>query len=401
MTISLSQVVSVVLVLAVVYYIMSMIISGLTKWVLDLFETRGKILEDFLKKSLVTRLEAGKKLTIEELKHAPQINSLRRVRYAAGGLGIVTGKLELSKHVERIQPKVLVDALFDIEGTAGDWKDKIKRLIDILPDKFVNLSGEDTPFKTKATLLELVDKNFYTFEQWREKLETFFGSVMDQAAQKFRMVARKYVLLFSLALALLLGVDSIEIAGRAWYDPQLTKKADLYAETILQADEAEAEEQQADLKALYASLDDMAVINLPWYVRAETEDGETEIINHPWYIQPELETNGEYEDLVSPYRAWSLSLPYGSWLALRILGLLITGVAVSQGSSFWYDIIRQIKGEQKKASSAPKEVGGIVIEETIVPEGYEPWEEAGLMRKGMAPEEKRTTHKGKTKPPEV
>ena len=378
MTISLSQVVSVALVLAVVYYIMSMLISGITKWVLELLETRGKIFEDFLKKSLENELDKDKKFAIEKLKDAPQVNSLRPVRYAAGGLGIITGKTKLSDHVEHIQPKVLVDALFDLEGTAADWKEKIKNVINLLPDNFVNLGGDSTPFGTKKALIAMVDKNYYSFEQWREKLETFFSSVMDQAAQQFSAVAKKYVLWFSLVLAFALGVDSIQIAGNAWYDPQLTKKADTYAETILQSQDASQEEQQADLKALYATLDDMAVINLPWYVTAQVKDEsgqtKTEIMSYPWYIQPQLNTNSQYKDLISPYTEWSLSQPYGWWLFLRILGLLITGIAVSQGSSFWYDIIRQIKGEQKKTEAAPKGSSGAVIEakEPFAPLGAEP-----------------------------
>jgi hypothetical protein len=354
-TISLSQVVSVVLVLAVVYYIMSAIISGITKWVLDLLERKGEILEKFLKDSLESTLEEGKKFTVEELKKTPQINSLRHVRYRAFGLGILFPwkSTKLSDHVERIQPKILVDALFDIEDTAEDWKGKIYEVIKRLPDNFVNLSGASTEFKTKATLLALVDKNYYTFEQWREKLETLFGSVMDQAALQFKAVAQKWVLLFSLLFAFGLGVDSIQIAGRAWYDPQLTKKADAYAETILQSGDRQ-EEQQVDLQALYAALDDLAVINLPWDVstKVKNEEGQTatKIISYAWYKRPPPETNTTYEDLVSPYTKWSLSQSDGTWFFYRILGLLITAIAVSQGSSFWYDIIRQIKGEQNKAS---------------------------------------------------
>jgi hypothetical protein len=112
----------------------------------------------------------------------------------------------------------------------------------------------------------------------------------------------------------------------------------------------------------------MEVINLPWYVIKEDKDenGQTKkiVVNYPWYIQPPLETDSQYQDMISPYTQWSLSQPYGLWLFLRILGLVITGIAVSQGSSFWYDIIRQIKGEQKKSDTATTESGSSIIEET-------------------------------------
>lgn len=40
------------------------------------------------------------------------------------------------------------------------------------------------------------------------------------------------------------------------------------------------------------------------------------------------------------------------------LSQIITGIAVSQRSSFWYDIIRQIKGEAKKSNPDSGESSG-------------------------------------------
>jgi hypothetical protein len=332
-----------------------MFISSITKWVLELFETRGMVLEDALKKNLENAAVSGKSFILDELKKAPQINSLRPVRYAAGGLGRLFGKIKLSDHVERIQPKVLVDALFDLEGTATDWRNKVKNVITLLPEDIPDLGGGKTPFNTKKDLIKLVDQTYYSFDQWREKLETHFGSVMDQAGQKFAALAKTYALWISLIAAFILGVDSIQIAGRAWYDPQLTQKADAYAETILQSDKPE-DEQQEDIQMLYDTLEDMEVVNLAWYVFGESEEGKV-ITNYPWYIRPPIE-EGRYRDLISPYTKWSQSQADGLWFFLKILGIIITGIAVSQGSSFWYDLIRQIKGEQKKIDQPVGETPG-------------------------------------------
>lgn len=362
MTISLSQIVSVALVLAVVYYVMSMLISSLTKWALEFFEQRGRVLEDFLKNHLEKGAGDAKNFTVERLKQLPQINSLRPVRYAWGGLGRLFGKTRLSDHVEKIQPKALVDALFDLEGTATDWQNKVINVIDKLPGEIPSLSGHPAKFEEKEKLKELVKEKFYSFDQWREKLETYFGSVMDQAAQKFAAIAKTYALWISLIVAFILGVDSIQIAGQAWFDPQLTKKADAYAEAILQSDES-GEDTQAEIKALYGKLEDLAVIHLAWYVMEEVEDGsggtKSVVKSYPWYIRPEpVKEEGKYPELVSPYTKWSNSLPDNAWLWYKILGIIITGVAVSQGSSFWYDIIRQIKGEAKKSEPAAGEATG-------------------------------------------
>lgn len=323
MPISISQIVGVVLALAVVYYILCLVVSGITKWVLEAMETRGKIFEEFLKNNLLEAAEVAKKGTLEKIKNMPQVNSLRPVRYKYGGLGILTGATKLSGYVERISSKTLVDALFDLEGTAATQKEKIKKVIEMLPKAFTSLDGKSVPFETRANLLKMVDDDFYSFDQWREKLETWFGNVMDQSAQQFKAKARQYVVLFSLFVAIGLGVDTIDIAQRVWHDASYAKQFDNQAALILNStDEANKQEK---LDKLYSRLDDLQVINIPFWVQPATG--------------AQTAPAGSYDN----------------WLLMRILGLILTGLAVSQGSSFWYDIIRQVKGEQKTPIADPKD----------------------------------------------
>jgi hypothetical protein len=331
MPISISQIVGVVLALAVVYYILGLVVSGVTKWLLEVMETRGKIFEDFLKKNLLEAAEDAKKGTLEKIKKMPQVNALRPVRYKYGGLGIFVGKTELSNYVERISPRSLVDALFDLEGTAATQKEKVKKVIEMLPKEFTGLDGNPIPFETRANLLKMADDGFYTFDQWREKLETWFGNVMDQSAQQFKAAARKYVVLFSLVAAFVLGVDTLDIAQRVWQDASYAKQFDTQATLILNS--GPEVNKQEELDKLYGRLDALQVINIPFWVQPGPDNVADLYVN----------------------QATPSSAPYGNWLFMRILGLLITGLAVSQGSSFWYDIIRQIKGEQKTAGAASKE----------------------------------------------
>jgi hypothetical protein len=287
-------------------------------------ETRGKIFEEFLKNNLLEAAEAAKTGTLEKIKNMPQVNSLRPVRYKYKGLGILFGATELSGVVERISPKTLVDALFDLENTASTQKEKIKRVIEMLPKAFTSLGGKSVPFETRANLLKMVDDEFYSFDQWREKLETWFGNVMDQSAQQFKAKAKQYVVLFSLVVAIVLGVDTIDIAQRVWNDASYAKQFDNQAALILNSsDEANKQEK---LDKLYSRLDDLQVINIPFWVQPATASQAT------------------------PARS------YDNWLLMRVLGLILTGLAVSQGSSFWYDIIRQVKGEQKTGGAELKEI---------------------------------------------
>lgn len=371
MPVSLSQILGVVLALAVVYYILALMVSALTQIILDTFETRGKVFEDFLKGSLVDGWQNNKstfsswiggffdrvfsKASAKNAKQAenkqaeensytrlmqlPQINALRPVRYKYLGLGILTGSTKLSEYVERISAKQLVDALFDLKGEAESQQKAVENVIEMLPNDFVGLNGEKISFKaTKDSLKAIAGKPIYSFKQWHEKLETIYGNILDQAAQQFKAKARQLVVIFSLLIAFILGVDSIEIARRAWYDAAYAKQFDVAADQYVKAQSGNTEEAQPSepglseteaLEKMFTQLETLQVVHIPFW-----------------------ETNSQSSET-------DLSL------LTRILGILITGIAVSQGSSFWYDIIRQIKGERKTSDSTSKEVMSSFLDDEI------------------------------------
>lgn len=320
MPISISQVISVVLALAVVYYVLGLIVSAITKYIMEVFNTRGRSLEDFLKNNLLGVAEAGKEDLLENLKKMPQINTLKPVRYAKNlgffPTGFFTGKTELINYVERIPPKNLVDALFDLPVTAGSARKKAKAIINQLPDKLPSLDGEGIEFEAKKQLQQFVDGKFTDLEELHTKMETWFTGLMDQAAQQFKAQARFWVVTISFLVTILLGVDSIELAKKYWNNATIAATADAQASLILGSSDEE-NQKNADIEKLTAQLEEMKAIDFEWYQKPADA--------------PE------------------------NWLLLefwrKLPGMLITALAVSQGSSFWYDIIRRVKGEQTSSTS--------------------------------------------------
>jgi hypothetical protein len=47
-----------------------------------------------------------------------------------------------------------------------------------------------------------------------------------------------------------------------------------------------------------------------------------------------------------------------NYILLKILGLGITAIAVSQGSSFWYDLLKKATGTSSLPGAASSEAGG-------------------------------------------
>lgn len=311
MPIALSQVLNVALALAVVYYVLGLVVSAITKLIMEAFDTRGKVLEDFLKKHLIGILDNGKTITIQQLKSTPQINTLKPVRYWPPIVGFFTGNTKVSDRIERIPPKNLVDALFDLSGTLDEGNARVKAILALLPDQLPGLGGP-VDFEAKKELQKLAEQGYANITELRAKLETWFTGLMDQAAQAFRAKARQFVVLFSLVVTLLLGVDSIELAEKYWRNAALAATANAQATLILQSTNQENIDT-AKVDELITSLDEL------------------QAIDYKWYVKPDDAKN--------------------NWLAMKIFGLFITTLAVSQGSSFWYDMIKRFKGEQTSATT--------------------------------------------------
>lgn len=106
MPIALSQVVSVALALVVVYYVLGLIVSAITKYALEVLETRGRSLENFLKDHLIGAIGEGKALSIEKLKSMPQLDTLKPVRYVKKELGFSPAKQRSRISSKKFRPRI-------------------------------------------------------------------------------------------------------------------------------------------------------------------------------------------------------------------------------------------------------------------------------------------------------
>lgn len=296
---SISQVLETALGLALIYYLLGLVVSWISKIVMDVFETRGRALESYLK-----RIVGGKSLG--QLVSMPQIRSLAPVRFP-GWLGVFTPGLKLvEKKVEKVPVSNLVDAFFDLTKIdVNATGEELLAAINKLPIS-----------EGKTEMLRLVNSGVTHASDLRAKMGLWFDGLLDQASAQFKALARRYVILFSLALTLILGVDSIDLFKQLWASPDMRAIAAVKAQAYI-AQNGYA----ADTGPLLADLDQFNV-KIGW-------DSLTKNMPDPLYLQ----------DFVK----------FWFWKAI---GLLMTTVAVSQGSSFWYDILRKLTDAKAAESSS-------------------------------------------------
>ena len=295
---SIPQILEVAIGLIVIYYLLGSVVSLITQWINGTLESRGEALQQYL-----IKIFGDKK--IEDLKNLPQIQALRPIRYK--GFLSVFGSITEPKMIEKIPVATLVDSFFDIAGLTTKKEMSLLELAELI-DKLPDSDG-------KNAFIKWINQGVTSIEDLRKRTTDYFSGLLDQAADTFRARARSFVIMLSIAVTLLFGTDSIQLAKTLW------DNAELRAIAAAKADMVVAEEgTDANLDDLVKELGGLS-IKIGWW---QTE--------HP----AAGATAGD----------WTL------FVILKVLGLGLTAVAVSQGASFWYDLLKKITSPVTSSSSS-------------------------------------------------
>jgi hypothetical protein len=301
---SLSQALDVAIGLMVVYYLLGSVVSLITQLVNEALETRGKALEQYL-----LRLVGDQKLG--ELVSLPQLQALRPIRYK-GLLSVFSSATE-PKKLEKIPVATLVDSFFDLAGLTAKKELDLLQLAELI-DKLPESEG-------KQAFISWIKQGVTSIADLRSRTTAYFAGMMEQAACTFRARARSFVIILSLGITLLFGTDTIQLAQNLWQSAELRAAATAQAEAIVQK-----EGPKADASTIIDQLGAYS-IKLGW-----------------WQTQ-------QFPEAGSPITVWIW------FVVLKVLGLSITAMAVSQGSSFWYDLLKKATSPATATSTSKSSDG--------------------------------------------
>ncbi len=298
---SFPQILEVVIGLVLVYYVLGSIVSTITQIINESFETRGAALEKYLVQA------AGTKAV--DLQNLPQIKALRPIRYANWWTVFGAGTEE--KKVEKIPVSTLVSGFFDVAGLSCKAT--------FAPDELLAALNQLPEGEAKQALLHWVGQGVTSIDDLRDRTSDYFNGILSQAQATFKARARSFVIILSLLVTLILGTDTIQIAKDLWND------AALRAAVAATAGSAAAPQAQGATANLQTVQNGLALLPLRfgW-----------------WQSNSFAATPGAAPE--NPILFW----------VLKVIGLLITAVAVSQGSSFWYDILKRITGQSSQPVAA-------------------------------------------------
>lgn len=307
---SFSQALEVVIGLIFVFYVLGSIVSLITQWINEAFETRGKSLEKHLKK-IVGDNHVG------DFVKLPQIQSLRPIRYKHW-YSFVSSTTE-QKIVEKIPVSTLVDSYFDFVGLTASKEitgEGLKELISAFPDS-----------EGKRAIAKWVGQGVTDLEELRKRTTAYFGGLMEQAAETFRSNSRSFVIVLSMLLTLFLGTDSIQLAQTLWANAGIRSAVVAQAQMEVQMQAADGTVSEERIDDLIQQLIDLDIVKIGWW-------------------QTDVPPAG------SDINTWAV------FIVLKIIGLGLTVMAVSQGSSFWYDLLKKLVSKGGSSSSSDSEAKG-------------------------------------------
>lgn len=301
---SISLVLEVAVGLIVIYYILGSVVSLITQWINEFFESRGRALEQYL-----IKLVGDKK--IGDLKNLPQLQSLRPIRFK-GPLSVF-GSVTEPKMIEKIPVATLVDAYFDLAGLTAKKEMELlelAELVDRLPDS-----------EGKQAFITWINQGVTSIAELRVRATSYFTGILEQAAATFRARARSFVIILSIGITILFGTDTIQLARNLWTNAELRAIAAAQANAVVAREGA-----SADLSDLIDDLSQYS-IKIGW-----------------WQTQQFPEGNNVGD--------WAL------FIFLKMLGLGVTAAAVSQGSSFWYDLLKKLTSPTSSSSGSKSSPSG-------------------------------------------
>ena len=276
--------------LVFVYFVLSLISSTLSQILMDTFEVRGKTLERFL--ILIAGENAG------DLLGLPQIRALQPIKFKSW-FSIFGAQTE-PKKLENIPIPVLVDAFFSLMGLGNTKKKQGVREIKTAIRKMPESGG-------KQALLNWLAQGISNLEDLRSNTQVYFSGLLEQSVATANARSRSFVISFAVFMVIFFNVDSIQIVEDLIYGPQLRALAAAQAEAIVQQDSTDI----VEINDMLETLDDLDYIRFGWF------------------------------SLTLP-RTNSI-LDWAGFIASKIVGLAITAVFASQGSTFWFDLLAKFK----------------------------------------------------------
>lgn len=340
------QILTVVLGVVFILLLLSLLASTIMEFVSSIFGLRGKNLQKALR-NLLEGYKSGEGAVVDkDIYNSFVKNPLYRqlsFRYGSDSSKTSPPSYVSSKSFQSI--------LFDI--LLGNEIVEDQKLEELILQKINELENEDLK-KVLRQLWRDADGNIDVF---KKKVEEWYNSVMERATGWYKRSTQYILVGVGFTIAIVLNADTLAIYERLENNPEVAERIAAIAENIATKDtvtvdialDAIDEVEGVDTSSSTIVIDTLAI--------EVTDTEEDKQAKEDYNLKARELTNMVSQ--INTYRSplgmgWknvNLSAMQPLDIATKILGWLVTALAISLGAPFWFDILKKIvnlRGAGKK-----------------------------------------------------
>ena len=339
---SVSSALDVAIGLAFLFFLFSLVISRINEYVATAMNLRHKGLENALRAMLDDHRPAAGAAAGGPVVSADKVLNhalVKPIQQAVQGrfLSSALGKLGLGRaKISYLPSRTFSAAVFDLlapadpadpahpgatagKGAATDPMARAKTAVEGM--------SEHNP--ARAPLLRMMTDAQGDRDKFRGSLEHWYDDTMDRVSGWYKRYVQRIILVITIMLVACLNVDSINIAQVLWRLP--TERAAVAAAAARQAGSGSSASQNADEVVRSISALKLPLGWTPPHITRVSPAGARTVV---------VSTDPQH-----------VPLGAGSWL-IKLLGLLITVLALSLGAPFWFDALTKL-GSLRQAGPKP------------------------------------------------
>lgn len=235
---------------------------------------------------------------------------------------------------------------------------------------------EKKEFEKTEKLLASLLRDCDTVEKQRKRIEVWFNDSMDRVSGWYKRKSHAWIWVFGIALSLMLNADAITLSKRFWSDQPLRDAVVAEATDYVKknpggpetnapsasqtppnaqpqasgtatetSDTAEVADLQGSIRRMNLLREHLPGVPLGWcFLHGEKDTAATtKVGEHGASCWPDLvhPTTGITRVTLAGTDPRIVDLSDGTWWIWKVLGLLATALAISQGAPFWFDLLQK------------------------------------------------------------
>lgn len=342
-----SPIIDLALTLSFTYFSLSLTVSTVHEYLSALLNKRGEYLKNAIECLL---FDQDWKKIAEKLYNNPNITSLKKDSSSLPSY-IPAGNFAAA----------LMDQFKDDKNIILD----MNKIRDVLTDDGI-AAQVGISAGIRKLLLNFYERAQGDLQSFQKQIETFYNSAMDRASGVYKRSSQFIVFIISVVICASLNVDTINIVNKLWSKQDVLKHtADNVQSTVNQLNK---EKYNPNTDFIEFEADKITVIKNARVDTSKTLRDGKKVVNQASTVKTFMNNAGipvGWTAQNTPDLKGKTFCQNFLSLLIKIMGLLLTAVALMLGAPFWFDLINKIVS-LRAAGKKPEEEATTPTKNTTV-----------------------------------